>query len=509
MAGSPQRNRLAFGGAVALAIVLIVLRSAVFTFWPQAYFDSDQAIFGLMAKHIVEGRAFPVFMYGSIYILAVEAWLAAPLFALAGVSVAALKLPLVLINLVTAYLLLRLLTREAGLRPIGALVASLFFLLPAPGTASKFADPSGGNLEPFLYAILIWLTRARPVWCGLVLGIGFLQREFTIYALAALLVLEAAHRILFTWDGIRKRVTMLVVAGGVWLVVFGLKQYSTPLGPGTTVADLRRVPGDNLHELFNRVCIDPSMMIVGLKRAFTDHLPRLFGTVVEPVSNYSIESTVWQGLHGAWPLLAAIVLIAAIRIVMRLGQERTWRAEYDSCAYLALVGALSLGGFSTLRCGAPSAMRYELLSIIGVTGLGAWYLCAERVRPLAAAWMALVIAFTLPAGYSHARLWAEYLTDKPVAAKMMIIRGLQAQGVRYASADYWLAYYITFMTRERIIVASEDFERISSYRHLVDAHASEGVRVLRRRCEGGRQLSANVYACPRSAAKPGASERTQ
>src|SRR5690242_13776914 len=152
MAGSPQRNRLAFGGAVALAIVLIVLRSAVFTFWPQAYFDSDQAIFGLMAKHIVEGRAFPVFMYGSSYILAVEAWLAAPLFALAGVSVAALKLPLVLINLVTAYLLLRLLTREAGLRPIGALVASLFFLLPAPGTASKFADPSGGDLEPFLYA---------------------------------------------------------------------------------------------------------------------------------------------------------------------------------------------------------------------------------------------------------------------------------------------------------------------------------------------------------------------
>jgi hypothetical protein len=195
--------------------------------------------------------------------------------------------------------------------------------------------------------------------------------------------------------------------------------------------------------------------------------------------------------------------------VMRLGQERRWRPEYDSCAYLALVGALSLAGFSTLRCGAPSAMRYELLSIIGVTGLGAWYLCAERVRPLAAAWMALVIAFTLPAGYSHARLWAEYLTDKPVAAKMMIIRGLQAQGVRYASADYWLAYYITFMTRERIIVASEDFERISSYRHLVDAHASEGVRVLRRRCEGGRQLFANVYACPRSAAKPGASERTQ
>ena len=60
-----------------LAIVLIVFRSAIFVFWPQSYFDSDQAIFGLMAKHIAEGRAFPLFMYGQTYMLAAEAWLAA------------------------------------------------------------------------------------------------------------------------------------------------------------------------------------------------------------------------------------------------------------------------------------------------------------------------------------------------------------------------------------------------------------------------------------------------
>ena len=61
-----------------IAIVLIVFRSAIFVFWPQSYFDSDQAIFGLMAKHIAEGRAFPLFMYGQTYMLAAEAWLAAP-----------------------------------------------------------------------------------------------------------------------------------------------------------------------------------------------------------------------------------------------------------------------------------------------------------------------------------------------------------------------------------------------------------------------------------------------
>src|SRR6476646_9646180 len=92
---------------VAIAALLVILRSAVFVFWPQSYFDSDQAVFGLMAKHIAEGRAFPVFMYGQSYMLAVEAWLAAPVFLVAGVSVAALKLPLLIINVTIALLLLR------------------------------------------------------------------------------------------------------------------------------------------------------------------------------------------------------------------------------------------------------------------------------------------------------------------------------------------------------------------------------------------------------------------
>src|SRR3954467_7319406 len=91
-----------------IAIALIVFRSAIFAFWPQSYFDSDQAIFGLMAKHLAELRALPVFMYGQSYLLAVESWLAAPVFLVAGVSVGTLKLPLVVMNAVIAWLLLRL-----------------------------------------------------------------------------------------------------------------------------------------------------------------------------------------------------------------------------------------------------------------------------------------------------------------------------------------------------------------------------------------------------------------
>src|SRR3954464_4498669 len=95
--------------------LLVVARSAVFVFAPAAHFDSDQAVTGLMAKHLAELRAFPVFWYGQTYMLGVEAWLAAPVMAIAGATVTALKLPLLGINAAIAWLLFRGLTHDTGL----------------------------------------------------------------------------------------------------------------------------------------------------------------------------------------------------------------------------------------------------------------------------------------------------------------------------------------------------------------------------------------------------------
>ena len=109
---------------VVVAVILIVLfRAVLFVFRAPLDFDADQAVMGLMAKHLMEGRAFPLFFYGQNYMLGVEAWFAAPVFLLAGVSVATLKLPLLIINLAAGLLLIRLLERECGLRPSLGLLA--------------------------------------------------------------------------------------------------------------------------------------------------------------------------------------------------------------------------------------------------------------------------------------------------------------------------------------------------------------------------------------------------
>src|SRR6186997_2062746 len=118
--------------------------AAVIVFWEQSYYDSDQAIVGLMAKHLIEGRAFPVFFYGQSYMLGVEAYLAAPVFLVAGVSVAALKFPLLLINLGVALMLLRTLETDVGRRPYTAMLPVMFFAIPAPGVTAEILAPNGG-----------------------------------------------------------------------------------------------------------------------------------------------------------------------------------------------------------------------------------------------------------------------------------------------------------------------------------------------------------------------------
>src|SRR5918994_4020507 len=113
--------------AVAAAGTLAALRGLPFIVWPHSAFDSDQAIVGLMAKHLSEGRALPLFFYGQPYMLAVQAWIAAPLFVLGGASIALLKLPLLIVNAIAAALLVWTLVRHADLPPASAFLASAFF----------------------------------------------------------------------------------------------------------------------------------------------------------------------------------------------------------------------------------------------------------------------------------------------------------------------------------------------------------------------------------------------
>jgi len=480
--------------AVVLVAVVVLFRAGIFVFWERAQFDSDQAIFGLMAKHLGELRALPVFMYGQNYILAVEAWMAAPLFAIAGASVTALKLPLLAINLATAVLLVRVFTRDVGLSPLAAVVPTLFFALPAAGTAARLVDAGGGNIEPFLYVVLIWLLRARPLACGVILGLGFLQREFTVYGFVALLAVDLFRGRLFTRGGVLARIQTVAVAGFAWTAVQGLKLVSSGAGPGTTIADVHG-PASNFGELAARSCFDPGTLSAGIRRIVVEHWPTLFGTATFRLSDFGIVSTLDQGAPWSALLLATVAAVPAVTLLATTARTRTVPRELDFCCFLVLVALLSVTGYIVGRCGAIDFyfLRYELLSVLGMAGLAAAFLRRTQSRLLRVSWTGLALAWFVFTATPHARLWHEYLTNPPADVRRELIAHLDARGIRYASSTYWISYAITFLTDERIIMKSEDFVRIRSYERVVEAQEGNVWRVARKPC--GEEIMPRIYLC--------------
>ncbi len=486
---------------------LTVVRSAVFVFAGASHFDADQAVTGLMAKHLSELRAFPVFWYGQTYMLGVEAWLAAPVMAVFGATVTALKLPLLAVNVAVAVLLCRSLMDDAGLDAWRAAFATLFFALAAPITAAHYLTANGGNVEPCLYVLLLWRLRRRPVWFGVVLGIGFLNREFTIYGAMALVLLEAARRTLVTRESVRRYGIAFATAAAVWVVVLVLRHFSSAAGPGTSMTDLStQLAANNLLQLSNRFCTDGGAIASGVRQLFSIHWPELFGLERQPLADFGIESAVSQGLTGAAWLLVVVIGVPVVSLVLTrpsgAGRRSTdvdlRTGDPGLCAYLMIVATLSVTGYLVGRCGLIDfhTMRYELLSPLGAAGLAGAYLRRPRSTAVLALWLACSAAVFALSLAAHAQLIAEYLTHRPVAAKQELVHALDTRGVRYAYSDYWTAYYVTFMTRERIIVAADAVVKVRSHNRLVDAHRSEAIRISRGACAGGSQLTPAFWACP-------------
>jgi hypothetical protein len=98
-------------------------------------------------------------------------------------------------------------------------------------------------------------------------------------------------------------------------------------------------------------------------------------------------------------------------------------------------------------------------------------------------------------GVAHAQLWTEYARHPPIGGKHELIAALDTRGIRYATADYALSYPITFLTNERIIVASSTRIRVLQYQAVVAAHGAEAVRIARHPCGPDPAVMTHIYFC--------------
>lgn len=475
--------------ALAVAWVLVAVRSAVFVVYEQSYFDADQAIVGLMAKHLAEGRALPLFFYGQSYMLGVEAWLAAPWLWLFGPTVASLRLSLVALNLATVTLMITTLWRAVGLRPWHGLAATLCFAIAPPFTSALLLEAQGGSIEPFVYVTVLWWLRRRPLWFGALLGIGFLNREFTAYAVPVILLGQALTGRLWRPQAIRAWVLASVSFCAVWEGVNSLKPYADLMGPGTRGQLLGGFAGSQLADVSSRTSLSFSELPVRLVATVS----QLFALLV---NGAALGGNVPQGHNWLWWPLMIGLGAAALRLawlVWRGGAPTAERVAF--CAYLCGVGVLATVAYAATHVPDDGTMRYLLLMLLVPIGLVGGVLAIESNVRVRIGVIAMVLVWGVTAAIDTGAFIRHYASGTVPNEMREVADALEARGLTVAEADYWRAYKLSFLTEERVRFASTDVVRIAEYQALA-VRAGESLRRLELSpCAGGEPIG-RFFLCP-------------
>jgi hypothetical protein len=154
--GSPASHRLRTLGCLVVLSAICVASRLPQLRSPNLLVDGDESVLGLMAKHVAEGREFPIFFYGQHYALAtVEAGAGALSFLIAGVSAVSLKLAMLglwTIGVLFSFLALsKLLSINRSFWITAVLVVN-------PMWAAWSMKGGGGYLTSFTAtAMLLWL----------------------------------------------------------------------------------------------------------------------------------------------------------------------------------------------------------------------------------------------------------------------------------------------------------------------------------------------------------------
>jgi hypothetical protein len=336
------------------AVALVLLRSVVATVYEGFYFDSDQAIVGLMAKRASAFREFPLFYSGLNYILAVEAWIITPFFWVARPTVTVVRLPLVALNVLVAVWLVVAIGRRLSLRPAMALVAALPLIMPTPATSNQLLEAAGACVEPFVYVLLLWQIRRRPLAFGVLLAIAYLHREFVIFAVPALILVEGSDRSNWSRAAVTHAATAALGFGLVYLIVDDLKLHLSGGSLALQAASLR-----------GQMCFDAGWFSRA-RSLLTEAFPALIGGAPIALQQIRMNTPLVTGYWFVAGLVVAALVVMVTRIAMTFSTRRDQLPEARFGAYLAWIGCFTACAYP-LSCnvilGMPPLLRYLLLAI--------------------------------------------------------------------------------------------------------------------------------------------------
>nr|BBH91981.1 hypothetical protein KTA_01800 [Thermogemmatispora argillosa] len=478
--------------ALGLILVGVSLRLMLLKqHWP--WTDSDEGIFGLMARHIAYQGERPTFMYGSFYMGPLQAYLGAVFFHLFGSSLLALRLGLVMLFalfLVALYFLTRTLY-TAGL---GLLTLTLLSL-GSPYMLTYQLRSYGGYLEILLcgtlaFLIATWLAlSADPglsrrrfllrcgvylAW-GIVVGLG-LWSDMLILPLMSLSFLLI---VIFCWRELVLLLPVVCMLGGLALGMWPLLAYNLHAPPGldTLSAVIAQQQGPvPLH-------YTPALVWQQIKATIQLSLPTISGNPFCPVSEVpvlrdptSAPTLACRLIHLGWGTGFLLLFLVALGLaswdLWHLGRHSWLEGKANrqadlvrASARLLLLMAAAITLVLFIHSLAPLKWpslhgRYLIIFWIALPAVlwplwqgarATWSFLPRLRQPGRALCLALLLLLLLFYGIGTAQAFSETSTAQMYYQQdMAFVQRLEELGVTHFYSDYWTCYKVAFLSQERM-----------------------------------------------------------
>ena len=489
----PRAGLRAEGWRAYAAIVIATIAARLpFLLRADRFFDSDEAIEGLMARHLGDHS---LFLWGQRYKGTPEVFLTSAVFHATGLSVVALKAVTLACFVVFLCLNFRLLVRMST--PRVAWLATIFFIAGPPSLVFWTLSGSAEIVMTWLAGVALLLaveawqrTRSpRAVFAAFAaIGAGLWVHQYILYFVVPIgIVLVAEH-----WQTLRgvtlrgwlRALLAIAIAVAVLYTVLGLIPFFKTGGVIVNVGALRIavthpqkmwwIAGE--ATVVALACIAIAAFGTGLALPALGFLTGYSPAIIGRIGNQGIGSPIsrldFAGLRHAWPDIAGVMtpmlfgfrdpttartvaawLMCVLIFVAIWSYCCAWRSKISlrSVFHLLPIVAVAMFFVSGSYIDAQSYRYlmpiYAAIPVVYAVGLdAAWRLA----RPAGIALALIVVAlFT-----AQQAAWYRHL--QPDVTTPRVIACLDARGSPVARAQYWNSYTITFLTGERIIVTPVD-----------------------------------------------------
>lgn len=521
----------------ALAVLAIVAR------WPaiargELLFDSDNALGPLMSRAIWQGGYWPIMLDGQNYLGALDAYLLAPLVGIAGADPRFwLVGQTALLAFVVVPLACALGHRVGG--TWGLVAAGLAVAIGSSEQLMLTASAPLGYLSNLAFGlgILLVATRegtlesGRSLALGVLVGAGWWNNpQVLVFVVPAMLACAARGELATSRSDGRFAVARRTASGqvGLLLVVGGaLAAFASLAMPFTSVRGVSVMGFDISLERPERylprtvACIGLGLVILELvasrarrrtvARGAWFALGAAVGAMpyavhkrwgpeakVEPwmqfrlddlghhaadVRDHVMAAMFGGGVHGA--IAAAVVVTLAVALVAGYRGEgiqlTRLRSRGLSAPVVAALSGVVLGAIMLLRGSFLGGPRHFLSMLVPIAAIVAWAAGALARRSVAAA--AIFVLALATHGLIGVRQVPDALAARERPDRARLLRWLAAQQLSHGYGQYWVAFELSLLGGERLLIASDydpmgNYDRFPEWRQVVERAPGQRVRLF-------------------------------